>query len=172
MYNKVKVVDMSVDKVRKYLEQFGKENDILEFETSSATVRLAAKAVGCAESQIAKTLSFDLGDRYILIVAAGDAKIDNSKYKAIFRKKATMASADKVEEAIGHAVGGVCPFAVNEGVVVYLDLSLKRFEYVYPACGSANSAIKLTLCELELMSKYSGWIDVCKLIAEKDISNI
>ena len=153
---------MSIEKVRAYFRQFGMENRILEFSVSSATVELAAQAVGCAPQRIAKTLSFMVGEKPILIVAAGDAKIDNPKYKAQFSQKAKMLSADQAAELIGHAVGGVCPFAVNEGVVVYLDESLKRFETVFPACGSANSAIELTIPELEQHSGCLCWIDVCK----------
>ena len=154
---------MSIEKVRAYFQQFGMEDRILEFSVSSATVELAALAVGCAPERIAKTLSFMVSDGPILIVAAGDAKIDNPKYKARFSQKARMLSFDQAAELIGHAVGGVCPFAVNEGVTVYLDESLKRFETVFPACGSSNSAIELTIPELERYSGFSGWIDVCKL---------
>lgn len=134
----------------------------MEFATSSATVELAAEAVGCEPARIAKTLSFKVGDTPILIVAAGDAKIDNPKYKAQFHTKAKMLTREEVEEKIGHAVGGVCPFAVNEGVEIYLDESLKRFETVYPAAGSSNSAIQMTMEELEKYSGSSRWIDVCK----------
>ena len=154
---------MSIEKVRAYFSQFGMENRILEFPVSSATVELAAVAVGCEPQRIAKTLSFMVADRPILIVAAGDAKIDNPKYKAQFSQKAKMLSFDQAAELIGHAVGGVCPFAVNEGVTVYLDASLKRFETVFPACGSSNSAIELTISELERYSGFVSWVDVCKL---------
>ena len=136
---------------------------ILEFETSSATVALAAAALGCEEARIAKTLSFHVGDRVVLIVAAGDARIDNAKYKAEFGQKAKMLAYDEAEPLIGHAVGGVCPFAVNDGVDVYLDASLCRFETVFPACGSANSAIELTPAELEKYASPLSWVDVCKL---------
>ncbi len=139
---------------------------MLEFPVSSATVELAAQALGCEPGRIAKTLSFLVGARAVLIVAAGDAKVDNHKYKAQFGVKAKMLSADEVTELVGHAVGGVCPFAVNEGVTVYLDESLKRFDTVYPACGSSNSAIELTIPELERYSGFAGWIDVCKGWAE------
>ena len=139
---------------------------MLEFPVSSATVELAAQALGCEPGRIAKTLSFLVGARAVLIVAAGDAKVDNHKYKAQFGVKAKMLSADEVTELVGHAVGGVCPFAVNEGVTVYLDESLKRFDTVYPACGSSNSAIELTIPELEQYSGFAGWIDVCKGWAE------
>ena len=154
---------MAIEKVRECFSSFGIENRILEFEVSSATVELAAKALNCEPCRIAKTLSFHVEDRVVLIVAAGDAKIDNPKYKAEFHTKAKMLAYDEAETLIGHAVGGVCPFAVNEGVEVYLDESLKRFETVFPACGSSNSAIELTIQELEWLSGFSKWIDVCKL---------
>ena len=154
---------MAIEKVRKYFAEFGMEDKIMEFEVSSATVALAAQALNCEECRIAKTLSFHVEDKVVLIVAAGDAKIDYSKYKAFFHAKAKMLSYDEAENLIGHAVGGVCPFAVNEGVIVYLDESLKRFETVFPACGSSNSAIELTLSELEQYSNSESWIDVCKL---------
>ena len=154
---------MSIEKVRAYFAQFQMENRIMEFPVSSATVELAALAVGCEPQRIAKTLSFMVGQTPVLVVAAGDAKIDNPKYKAQFHQKAKMLSFDQAAELIGHAVGGVCPFAVNEGVEVYLDASLKRFETVFPACGSSNSAIELTIPELERYSGFLGWVDVCKL---------
>ncbi len=154
---------MAIEKVREYFQTFGMEDRIQEFEVSSATVALAAQALHCEESRIAKTLSFHLDEKVILIVAAGDAKVDNAKYKAFFGKKAKMLSFEEAEPLIGHAVGGVCPFAVNEGVDIYLDESLKRFESVFPACGSSNSAIELTLEELEKYSNYKSWIDVTKL---------
>lgn len=154
---------MSIERVREYFKTKGIENRILEFDVSSATVELAAQALGCEGCRIAKTLSFHVDDRVVLIVAAGDAKIDNPKYKAEFHAKAKMLSFDEAESLIGHAVGGVCPFAVNEGVEVYLDESLKRFETVFPACGSSNSAIELTIPELEEYSEFVKWIDVCKL---------
>ena len=154
---------MSISKVREYFETQGIADRIQEFELSSATVALAAQALHCEECRIAKTLSFHVDDRVVLIVAAGDAKIDNQKYKAQFGKKAKMLSFDEAEPLIGHAVGGVCPFAVNEGVETYLDVSLKRFDTVFPACGSSNSAIELTIDELEKYSNSAGWIDVCKL---------
>ena len=153
---------MAIEKVREFFRAFGMEDKILEFEVSSATVELAAAALGCEGKRIAKTLSFLVDDKAILIVAAGDAKIDNSKYKANFSCKAKMLSYDQVEEMIGHAVGGVCPFAINENVIVYLDESLKRFETVFPACGSSNSAIELTIPEMEQYSGYTAWVDVCK----------
>ena len=155
---------MSIEKVRQYFQPLGREQDILEFETSSATVELAAQAAGVIPARIAKTLSFKLGDRVLLIVAAGDAKVDNGRYKAAFGGKAKMLTPEEVVNLVGHAVGGVCPFAVNEGVKVYLDESLRRFETVFPACGSSNSAIELTLSELEQLSG-GEWIDVCKLPA-------
>lgn len=154
---------MSIEKVRAYFKELGIENRIMEFSVSSATVELAAVAVGCEPQRIAKTLSFMVGEKPILIVAAGDAKIDNPKYKAQFSTKAKMLSHDQAAELIGHGVGGVCPFAVNAGVNVYLDESLKRFETVFPACGSSNSAIELTIPELERYSGFISWIDVCKL---------
>ena len=153
---------MAIDKVRAYFRQSGMEGRILEFDVSSATVDLAAQALGCQPCRIAKTLSFLVDGKAILIVAAGDAKIDNPKYKARFGTKAKMLSPQEVDELIGHSVGGVCPFAVNEGVTVYLDESLKRFGTVFPACGSGNSAIELTIPELERYSGYAAWVDVCK----------
>lgn len=153
---------MSVEKVREYFKKYKIENRIQEFEESSATVELAANVLKCEPSRIAKTLSFKVEDKTILIVVSGDMKIDNSKYKAQFNKKAKMLSKDEVLELIGHPVGGVCPFAINNGVDVYLDESLKRFETVYPACGSSNSVIELTIKELEIYSNYIAWIDVCK----------
>lgn len=153
---------MSIEKVRAYFETLGIASRIQEFDVSSATVELAALAVGVEGKRIAKTLSFLVGDSCILIVAAGDARIDNSKYKAQFHIKAKMLPHDAVPEYIGHAVGGVCPFAVKEGVAVYLDESLKRFDTVFPACGSSNSAIELTIPELEKYSGFTGWVDVCK----------
>ena len=153
---------MAIDKVKEYFKQYNMENRIQEFEVSSATVELAAQALGCEGKRIAKTLSFLVDDKAILIVAAGDAKIDNPKYKQTFSCKAKMLSYEQVEEMIGHAVGGVCPFAINENVIVYLDESLKRFETVFPACGSSNSAIELSIAELEEHSGATGWVDVCK----------
>lgn len=153
---------MSIRKVREYLAAYGAADRIREFDVSSATVELAAKALGCAESRIAKTLSFMLGDRVVLVVAAGDVKVDNRKYKDFFGGKAKMLAREDAERLTGHAVGGVCPFAVNDGVEVWLDESLKRFDTVFPACGSASSAIELTLDELEKFSRAKGWTDVCK----------
>lgn len=154
---------MSIDRVRAYFAERGMEQRVREFDVSSATVELAAAALGCDGCRIAKTMSFAIGDEAILIVAAGDVKIDNQKYKATFSTKAKMLSPDEVEAKIGHAVGGVCPFAVNDGVKVYLDESLKRFDTVFPACGSSNSAIELTIKELEEVSNYTSWVDVCKM---------
>lgn len=155
---------MSIERVREYFKTIGIDDRILEFDVSSATVELAAQALGCEGKRIAKTLSFHVDGRVVLIVAAGDAKVDNSKYKAYFHTKAKMLSFDEAESLIGHAVGGVCPFAVNKNVDVYLDKSLRRFETVYPACGSSNSAIELTNDELErFSSNFIEWINVCKL---------
>ena len=153
---------MSIERAKEHMKKWGIDDRVLEFETSSATVELAAQALNCEGSRIAKTLSFETGDGCILVVAAGDAKIDNAKYKARFGTKAKMIPAAEVEEKIGHAVGGVCPFAVNEGVKIYLDESLKRFHTVFPACGSSNSAIELTMEELETYSGTGEWVDVCK----------
>lgn len=153
---------MSIERVRAYFEKYGMDGRIQEFDVSSATVELAAAALHCEPQRIAKTLSFLVEDHPVLIVTAGDAKIDNHKYKAQFGKKAKMMSHEEVTALVGHAVGGVCPFAVNEGVKVYLDISLKRFETVFPACGSSNSAIELTPAELETYSGFAAWIDVCK----------
>lgn len=153
---------MSIEKVREYFRGFGMEERIREFPVSSATVELAAAALNCEPCRIAKTLSFMVGETPILVVAAGDAKIDNAKYKAQFGAKAKMLTPDQAESLVGHAVGGVCPFAVRDGVSIYLDRSLKRLETVFPACGSANSAIELTIPELEKYTPYVQWVDVCK----------
>ena len=153
---------MAIEKVREYLKKYGADSRILEFDVSSATVELAAVALGCEPCRIAKTLSFDVDERVVLIVCAGDAKISNPKFKAQFHTKAKMLPAADAERLVGHAVGGVCPFAVNDGVEVYLDESLRRFDSVYPACGSSNSAIELTLAELESYSNPVSWIDVCR----------
>lgn len=153
---------MSIEKVKAYFATHGMEDRVLEFEVSSATVELAAAALGCEPCRIAKSLSFMVGDRAILVVAAGDAKVDNAKYKAQFGTKAKMLTPEEAVTLIGHAVGGVCPFAINEGVTVYLDESLKRFETVFPACGSSNSAIELTIPELEKHAHFTAWVDVCK----------
>jgi prolyl-tRNA editing enzyme YbaK/EbsC (Cys-tRNA(Pro) deacylase) len=153
---------MSIDKVKQYFALFGMESRVMEFDVSSATVELAAAALGCEGCRIAKSLSFMVGDRPVLIVAAGDAKVDNPRYKAQFGVKAKMLTPDEAVSLLGHAVGGVCPFALNDGVDVYLDESLRRFETVFPACGSSNSAIELTLAELEQHAHPIAWIDVCK----------
>ena len=153
---------MSIENAKAYLKQHGFEKEIMEFSESSATVELAAQAVGCEPARIAKTLSFLADDRVILIAAAGDTKIDNAKYKAQFHTKAKMIPFPQVEELTGHAPGGVCPFAVKEGAEVYLDVSLKRFDTVFPACGSSNSAVEMKMGELENYSRCIGWVDVCK----------
>lgn len=155
---------MAIENVKAYFRQYGMEDKVLEFTVSSATVELAAEALHCEPRRIAKTLSFLVADHPILIVAAGDAKVDNHKFKERFATKAKMLSPDQVEELVGHAVGGVCPFAVKDDVTVYLDVSLRRFETVFPACGSANSAIELTIPQLERYSGYLEWVDVCKVI--------
>ena len=153
---------MSIEKVKSYLKQFGRENDVLEFETSSATVELAAEAAHVIPARITKTLAFQSGDSCILIATAGDAKIDNKKFKAEFSMKAKMLSPEETLSLTGHAIGGVCPFAVPETVKTYLDVSLKRFETVFPAAGSSNSAIELTCDELFQYGRCEKWIDVCK----------
>ena len=153
---------MSVERVKEYFSQYGIESRIQEFTVSSATVELAAAALGCEPCRIAQTLSFMTEEGPILIVTAGDTKIDNPKYKARFHTKAKMLTPDEAVCLIGHEVGGICPFAVNKGVKIYLDDSLRRFDTVYPAAGSGNSAIELTLPELEKYSNALGWIDVCK----------
>ena len=153
---------MSIERVKQYFAACGMADRIQEFPVSSATVELAAAALGCAGCRIAKTLSFLVDGAAVLIVAAGDARVDNGKFKAFFHTKAKMLSPDEAASLVGHAVGGVCPFAVNEGVSTYLDVSLKRFDTVFPACGSSNSAIELTLLELEKHSGSKAWIDVCK----------
>ena len=154
---------MAIEKVKEYFKQYQMEGQIKEFEVSSATVELAAAALNCEPERIAKTLSFLVNDRPILIVAAGDVKIDNAKYKGFFHTKAKMIPLESVEELTGHAVGGVCPFGRNGNVDVYLDDSLKRFDIVYPACGSSNSAVRLTIEELEKASEFLKWVDICKL---------
>ena len=153
---------MSVEKVKKYLERFGASDRVMEFNQSSATVELAAAAVGCEPARIAKTLSFDVDERTILIVTAGDVKIDNTKFKAQFGVKAKMLAPEYTVSKVGFAVGGVCPFAVNNGVSIYLDESLKRFETVFPSGGSDSSAIELTISELEKFTRYTAWISVTK----------
>lgn len=153
---------MSFERAKAYLTKWNLQNRILVAEVSSATVALAAQAFGVEEARIAKTLSFLVNDAPVLIVAAGDVRVDNRKFKEAFHTKAKMLTPEQAEELIGHAVGGVCPFGVNDGVKVYLDESLKRFETVYPACGSSNSAVKLTIPELEAASGALGWVDVKK----------
>ncbi len=153
---------MSIERVKAYFRELGIEDRVREFDVSSATVELAAAALRCEPQRIAKTLSFLADGHGVLVVAAGDARIDNHKYKAQFGTKAKMLSPQEVEDLVGHGVGGVCPFGVKEGVEVYLDVSLKRFETVFPACGSSNSAIELTIPELEKYSGYVSWVDVCK----------
>lgn len=153
---------MSLESVRNYFKKWNMEDRILELPISSATVEEAATAINCEEKEIAKTMSFKINDKAILIVMAGDAKIDNSKYKAQYHTKAVMLTGDEVEQITGHPVGGVCPFGIRSDIEVYLDESLKRFVKIYPACGSRNSAIELSLKELEKYSNYKEWIDVCK----------
>ena len=153
---------MSIEKVKAYFKRFNMEDKVIVLEQSSATVELAAKALGIEEARIAKTMSFLIDENPILVVAAGDTKIDNKKYKEKFHTKAKMIPFDFVEKYIGHAAGGVCPFGLNEGVKVYLDDSLKTLQYVFPACGSSNSCIKLTIEELERYSHFIEWIDVCR----------
>ena len=153
---------MSIEKVRAYFAGVGLEDRIQEFDVSSATVALAAEALGVEPARIAKTLSFVDGEGALLIVAAGDAKVDNPRFKARFSLKARMLTHEDAVRLVGHAVGGVCPFVVNEGVKVYLDESLRRFDYVYPAAGSSSSGIRLTIPELEEHSRCDGWVDVCK----------
>ena len=153
---------MSFERAKAHLTKWNLQDRILAAEDSSATVALAAQAFGVEEARIAKTLSFLVDDAPVLIVAAGDARVDNRKFKEAFHTKAKMLTPQQAEEMIGHAVGGVCPFGVNDGVKVYLDESLKRFETVFPACGSSNSAIELTIAELERYSRFDGWVDVCK----------
>ena len=154
---------MSIKKARKHLSRWGKDGLIVEHEVSSATVELAAQALNTEPGRIAKTLSFLNEERTLLIVAAGDARVDSAKFKKAFGlKKARMVPAEEVEPRIGHAIGGVCPFGVNEGVDVWLDESLRRYETVFPACGSSNSSIELSLEELTEYSEARGWTDVCK----------
>ena len=154
---------MSIEKVKEYFKQYGMEDKILEFNTSSATVELAAQALNCEPCRIAKTLSFKINDKVILIVAAGDVRVDNPKYRAFFHTKSKMLPCDDVLKFVGHDIGGVCPFAVNDGVEIFLDNSLKRFETVFPACGSSNSAIELTPEQLEKYCNNAHWVDVCKI---------
>ena len=153
---------MSIEAVKAYFQTQNMEGRVREFSVSSATVELAASALGCEGKRIAKTLSFLVEGAPLLVVAAGDARIDNGKFKAFFHTKARMLTPEEVEQLVGHRVGGVCPFGVKEGVKTYLDVSLRRFETVFPACGSSNSAIELTLPELEQHSHAIAWVDVCK----------
>lgn len=153
---------MKESKVINFLKKYNMDNRVINLSESSATVELAAKALKCEEARIAKSLSFKLSDKYIVIVTAGDVKIDNAKYKLEFKEKAKMVSSIEVEEKIGHPVGGVCPFALNEGVYLYLDQSLKRFKTIFPACGLSNNAIEVSIEELEKITGYIKWIDVCK----------
>ncbi len=153
---------MSAEKAKAQLEKYGLGGRVKTFSQSSATVELAAKALGCEPARIAKSITFLVNDKAVMVVAAGDVKIDNAKFKAKFGVKAKMLSAEQAVDMVGHAVGGVCPFGVNEGVEVYLDESLKRFEIIYPACGTANTAVELSVPELEKCSEYREWVDVCK----------
>ena len=155
---------MSIERVKRYFEENNIPNRILEFSSSSATVALAAEALGTEPCRIAKTMSFWVADKPIVIVLAGDVKVSNKKFKQFFGAKAKMISFDEVEAAVGHAPGGVCPFGIHDGVAVYLDESLRRFTVVYPAAGSGNSAIPMTLEELETVSRSFGWVDVCKSV--------
>lgn len=161
----IEVCAMSLERAKAYLKEYKMEDQIREFPVSSATVELAAEALHTEAGRIAKTLSFLVDGEAVLIVCAGDARIDNAKYKAFFRAKAKMLAPDEVEERIGHAIGGVCPFGIKEGVRVYLDETLKKYETVFPACGSSNSAIELTIPQLEQLAKPVCWVDVCKLPA-------
>ena len=158
---------MSIEKVREYLRQYGKDGGVIEFDQSSATVREAAADLGTEEGRIAKSMSFLIGGSPAIIVLAGDGRIDNRKFKDTFHEKARMIGPDEVLELTGHPVGGVCPFGLNEGVKVYLDQSLRRFDFVYPAAGTPASAIKLTIEELETTSECDGWIDVTKLPSQE-----
>ena len=153
---------MSVERVKEYLKRFGLDGRVIEFTVSSATVALAAEALHCEPGRIAKSLTFMVNGEPVMILASGDARIDNRKYKEEFGTKAKMLTPEEVKELIGHEVGGVCPFAVNEGVKVCLDKSLKKYDTVYPACGSSSSAIPLTIAELEKCSGYTKWVDVSK----------
>lgn len=155
---------MAIENVRAYFRERGIEDRIREFDVSSATVELAAQALGCEPCRIAKSITFHVDDKVAMIVTAGDCKIDNSKYKKQFGTKAKMLGREEAEDLVGHAVGGVCPFAVKQGVEIYLDESLKRFETVFPACGSSNSAAEFSIPELEEYTNYLSWVDVCKLV--------
>jgi prolyl-tRNA editing enzyme YbaK/EbsC (Cys-tRNA(Pro) deacylase) len=153
---------MTVEAVKEYFKQFGMQDNVMEFEYSSATVELAAQALNVIPARIAKTISLKTDSGCLLVVSAGDAKIDNIKFKAEFGIKAKMLSAEEVSLLVGHQVGGVCPFAIPENIQVYFDESLKRFETVFPACGSGNSAIELTCEQIFLYGKGKKWVDVCK----------
>ena len=153
---------MSLENAKRYVEEKGFGDRIMIFEQSSATVELAATAVGTECARIAKSLTFKVDEKPVMILCAGDCKVDNGKYKKMFHQKAKMLTPIEVEEMIGHAIGGVCPFGVKDGVTIYLDESLKRFDVVYPACGSGNSAVKLGVDELEQIAGSTGWVDVCK----------
>lgn len=159
---------MALEEAKEYLVNKGYGDRVLVFDVSSATVELAAVAVGTEPEKIAKSLTFMVDEQPVMIICAGDAKINNSKYKGYFHKKAKMLTREEVNELIGHDVGGVCPFGIKDGVDVYMDVSLKRFEKIYPACGSANSAVELTPEELEQLSGSRGWIDVCKIPEEEN----
>lgn len=162
---------MSIDRAKAHLEKHGLADRIREFEVSSATVALAAEAVGVIPARIAKTLSFKIDDRVLLVVAAGDARVDNTKYKARFGAKAKMLTPEEAVERVGHEVGGVCPFGVNEGVEVYLDESLRRFDTVFPAAGTAASAVRLNCDELYKCAQAVDWVDVCKDWKSEETSN-
>ena len=150
------------EKAKNHLTKYNLDNRIIEFDTSTSTVVLAAEALGISEGEIAKTMAFMVGDNAILVVVAGDKRIDNAKFKNQFHVKAKMIAYDEVESIIGHAGGGVCPFGINDNIKVYLDESLKVYEYVYPACGNAASAVKLLITELEIASNYIEWVNICK----------
>lgn len=160
---------MAIEKVKAYFKKYGMGDKVIEFDSSCATVELAARTLGIEEARIAKTLSFKVKDKYILIVMTGDVKIDNAKYKQVFNVKASMIPKEDVERIIGHDVGGVCPFEVNKDVDIYLDNSIKRFDIIYPACGSSNSAIGLTPLELEKYSNAVGWLDVTKISIKEEV---
>ncbi len=153
---------MAIERVIEYFRSLGAEDKIKQFDVSSATVELAAQALGCEGARIAKTMSFLVDEHAVLVVTAGDMRIDNAKFKAFFHTKAKMLTPEQVDLLVGHSIGGVCPFAVNDGCEVFLDESLKRFEIVYPAAGNAASAVELTIPELEKYSGYKQWCDVCK----------
>ena len=157
---------MSIERARAHLSKYNLQDKIREFDVSSATVELAAAALGVEGARIVKTLSYLVDGNAILVAAAGDIRVDNRKFKDTFHTKAKMLTAEQAGEMIGHAVGGVCPFGVNEGVKVYIDVSVKRFETVFPAAGSSNSAVELTIPELEMASEAVGWVDLAKVAEE------